>query len=367
MSQQPPYRPQSVAQSQGSQQIPPSHLQPSSNSIRCRFCGVDNRPNSSFCTNCGKQLIPVSQSQHPQAHRQVPADYQNPQTKKPHTLSKEVKIALITTVGTLLVAIVSGVFALMNHSSPSPTPVVLTDNHTPTDKGMTNNGTIYVVFNQPIPQPTTTPDNTPVSTNSVAQNSYAQDMPTLQFNASLQDNTNPQVKWEESDTAGNTGRSICGFQSGYYHAYDRDPNNASYTSCLAQQTNFADFTYEVQMTIVEGQAGGVFFRSQDSQNSQFSYMFLIKSNGYCGLYVVLNTASGPDFKGLVGGTITGFNTGLTQTNTIAIVARGSQIDIYVNQVGIARVTDSTYSQGGVGVIGWMNSDVVFSKAKLWTA
>ncbi len=297
--------------------------------------------------------------------QQVPVYHQDPQTKKPRTMSKEVKVALITTAGTLLVAIISGVFVLMNRPSPPPTPVV-TGNHTPTNKGMTNYGTINVVFNQAVPQPTTTPDNTSVPTSTGVQNPYAQDMQTLRFNAPLQDNTNPQVTWEESDTTGNTGRSICGFQSRYYHAYDTDPNNNSYTSCLAQQTNFADFTYEVQMTIVEGQAGGVFFRSQDSQSSQFSYMFLIRSDGYCGLYVVLNTASGPDFKGLVGGTITGFNRGLQQTNTIAIVARGSQIDIYVNQVGIARVTDSTYSQGGVGVIGWINSDVAFSNAKLWT-
>ena len=301
----------------------------------------------------------------PQQWQQVPAYYQEQQTKKPRIMSKEVKIALITTVGTLLIAIVSGVFALMNRPSPGP-PSIVTVNHTPTDKGTTNIGTINVVFNQAIPQPTTTPDNTAVPTSTDVQNPYAQDMQALQFNASLQDNTNPQVKWEESDTTGNTGRSICGFQSRYYHAYATDPKNDSYTSCLAQQSNFADFTYEVQMTIVEGQAGGVFFRSQDSQNSQFSYMFLIKPDGYCALYVVLNSASGPDFKGLVGGTIKRFNTGLQQTNTIAIVVRGSQIDIYVNQIGIARVTDSTYSQGGMGVISWINSDVVFSNAKLWT-
>jgi len=192
--------------------------------------------------------------------QQVPVYHKDPQTKKPRTMSKEVKVALITTAGTLLVAIISGVFVLMNRPSPPPTPVV-TGNHTPTNKGMTNYGTINVVFNQAVPQPTTTPDNTSVPTSTGVQNPYAQDMQTLRFNASLQDNTNSQVTWEESDTTVNTGRSICRFQGGYYHAYDADSSNASYTSCLAQQTNFTDFTYEVQMTIVEGQAGGVFFRS----------------------------------------------------------------------------------------------------------
>ena len=119
------------------------------------------------------------------------------------------------------------------------------------------------------------------------------------------------------------------------------------------------------MIIVQGVLAGSSFDPRILKAHNFRICSL--SDGLCGLYAILNGASGPDFKGLVGGTIAQFNRGLAATNTIAIVARGNQIDIYVNQLGIASVVDNTYSQGGVGVIGWTNSDVVFRNAKLWTA
>jgi hypothetical protein len=332
----------------------------------CAFCGAMTKPNAAFCNKCGQPIQPVSQLQRQQVQ---------PPAKKS---GAKVKIALITTVGTVLVAIISGVFALVHpFSPPGPTPITPSNSHSASNNGngntanngngnMTNNGSMTIVFSQNVPAPTARPTAAPASTGANVTNPYAQDMQTFRFNASLEDNTNPNVKWEESDITGNTGRNICAFYNGYYHAYDQDPRNASYTDCEAQQSNFTDFTYEVQMIIVQGNAGGVFIRSQDSQSPQFSYLFLIRSDGLCGLYAVLNTASGPYFKGLVGGTITHFNRG-SGANTIAIVARGDQIDIYVNQIGIASVVDSTYRQGGVGVIGWTNSDVVFRNAKLWTA
>ena len=187
------------------------------------------------------------------------------------------------------------------------------------------------------------------------------------FSASLQDNTNPDVLWEESENALNGAKSACAFQNGNYHSYSFDPEGHLYTYCLAQQINAIDFTYEVQMSIVNGTAGGVFFRSQNSQNSPFSsYLFLIKPNGFYVLCAAMNTDLGTVGKGLINGTITQFNQGYGNTNTIAIVARGNQIDIYVNHIGIATVNDNTYVQGGLGVASWIKSDVVFSNAKFWT-
>lgn len=229
----------------------------------------------------------------------------------------------------------------------------------------TNNGTIYIVLNGNLPQPTTTPTQSPATTQDTTQNPYAQDMSTQVFNTSLQDNTNSNVQWEESDITQNSGRSVCTFYNQYYHAYDADPNKASYTSCQAQQTNVTNFTFEVQMIGVQGYAGGFFFRSQNS--TQFAYLFLVRSDGLYGLYTVLNTTSGPYFKGIVGGTLSNFNTGTGQINTLAVVARDSEINIYVDLVGIASIQDSTYSQGGIGVVAWTNSDVVYRNAKLWTA
>ncbi len=167
---------------------------------------------------------------------------------------------------------------------PTPTPVPPTNHTTSNQNNQTNSGNnnvnmthsnVYIVVGQNLPGANATPDNNPSSTTDATQNPYAQDMPTSQFNASLRDNTSPGVQWEESDITGNDGgRYICNFYQGYYHAYEAGGNG--FTTCLAQQTNFSDFTYEVQMDIMQGNYGGVFFRSQ---NSQLMYVFLVSPKG----------------------------------------------------------------------------------------
>jgi len=56
-------------------------------------------------------------------------------------------------------------------------------------------------------------------------------------------------------------------------------------------------------------------------------------------------------------------------NLIAVVAKGNSITLYVNGQNIGSVSDSTYSQGEIGVAADDVSnptEVVFSNAKVWT-
>jgi len=250
--------------------------------------------------------------------------------------------------------------------SQKPGEIHTTNNSSQTNQGNNNvnmaHNNIYIVVGQNLPVATATPNSTPVSTTSVTQNPYAQDMQTTQLSTSLNSNSSTGVQWEESDITHNGGRYICIFYKDYYHAYES--GGTGFTTCRAQQTNFFNFTYEVQMDIVRGNYGGIFFRSQ---NSQLMYLFLISQNGACGLYSIDNTSSGPNLKGLTGGTASQCNTVSGQFNTIAVVARNTQIDIYINKIGIARTFDSMYSQGGIGVVGGFNSDVAYTNAQVWTA
>src|SRR5207245_1637648 len=53
---------------------------------------------------------------------------------------------------------------------------------------------------------------------------------------------------------------------GTYYVTSKTKNTFEY-GC-AQNTNFSNFTYQVQMTIIEGDSGGIIFRA-DSANSKF--------------------------------------------------------------------------------------------------
>jgi len=117
------------------------------------------------------------------------------------------------------------------------------------------------------------------------------------------------------------------------------------------------------MTIVKGDAGGIGFRTDVTKGN--GYLFVISQDGKYGLYLFANSSS----VLLRGGSSTAINTGLNQSNLLAVVANGSTIDLYVNNQKIDGVTDSTYSQGkfGVGALN-LNSptEVVFGNAKVWT-
>ena len=99
--------------------------------------------------------------------------------------------------------------------------------------------------------------------------------------------------------------------------------------------------------------------------------FGINQNGAYALWTINNCPS-PNctLSELRGGSSTDINTGLNQSNLLAVVAKGSIIDLYVNQKKITSVSESTYSQGQIGVAAkdenGSTTQVVFSDAKVWT-
>ncbi len=123
------------------------------------------------------------------------------------------------------------------------------------------------------------------------------------------------------------------------------------------------------MTIKNGDFGGIAFRGHPTTSQ--SYAFILRQDGN---YIVSNYT---DVQGthhdlgssLNGSPISNFNKGLGQSNLVAVVANGNQISLFVNNVQVTSVTDSTYSQGQIGVFAddeGNATDVAFSDAKVWT-
>jgi len=156
----------------------------------------------------------------------------------------------------------------------------------------------------------------------------------------------------------------CEFTAGAYHV--KSQSQSSGTTCIAQSTDYSNFAFQVQMTIIAGDDGGIVFRA-DGASSGF-YIFGIDSSGNYALSLFLG--SNPHGRTLAFGLSSAFNTGLNRPNLITVVARGSSIDLYVNRQYVTGGSDSTYSHGQIGVVAFTYfgnpTEVVFSNAKVWT-
>lgn len=173
---------------------------------------------------------------------------------------------------------------------------------------------------------------------------------------------NDSYKWQEYTDPGGFGCIITG---GAYHIYLQP---YAYLVCIAEYTNFSNFAYQVQMTIIRGESGGIVFRVVDFNTNKF-YYFYISSDGTYALALSRDEHSSHD-RLLRSGSSSFIKRGLKQSNLIAVVASGSNIYLYVNKQYVTSVRDSTYSSGQIGVYATditAPTEVAFSHAQVWNA
>ena len=171
-----------------------------------------------------------------------------------------------------------------------------------------------------------------------SQNPYPPHKGKLAFYDPLGDN-NGGHNWDElTDSNG-----ACSFTDGAYHVSTFHP---WYLQLCTEATNFSNFVYQVQMTIVAGEFGGIVF-GVNGIHSQF-YCLRLGQNGSYEFYLHAgNLGSGTQV--LKSGTSAAIKSGLNQSNLIAVVVSGSDVDLYVNHQHITYLSDSSYSQGQLGV------------------
>jgi hypothetical protein len=172
------------------------------------------------------------------------------------------------------------------------------------------------------------------------------------FLANSLSNNSAGYPWPEgTDKVG-----TCLFTGGAYHNIEPTPDY--FHGCGPRGVTLRDFVFQVQMTIVKGDAGGIIFRW--NSNTQH-YMFLINQDGSYELRV--------DFTIIAGGLSSAINVGLNQSNLIAIVAHGNTLDLFVNKHYITSVNDTTLSEGGIGIVAHaisQSTEVEFRNAMVWT-
>jgi hypothetical protein len=173
--------------------------------------------------------------------------------------------------------------------------------------------------------------------------------------------------WRDQRINDNNGNLLAGcfFQAGAYYA-QAVPGRS--IVCPAQATNFSDFLYQVQITIWQGHSGGLSFRSNQN-DFHLCYAFRISTDGTYifekyislnGRYVNLPITSGASAA---------IKQGPNQTNTLAVLARGSTFSLYVNGQYVTNASDSTYRSGEIGVFVESDAGAVssyFHNATVWT-
>jgi serine/threonine protein kinase len=156
----------------------------------------------------------------------------------------------------------------------------------------------------------------------------------------------------------------CQFTQGAYHI--RQYKTSFLKTCIDSSHDLSNFTFEVQMTIIKGDCGGIQVRYDRAKNSD--YTFSICQDGSYDFRLFIDPI-GPQVEMLTGGRSSAIHTGPDQSNVIAVVANGSSFDLYVNHQKIDSAHDATYSHGKIALTAeaFANpTEVVFSNAKVWT-
>jgi serine/threonine protein kinase len=138
----------------------------------------------------------------------------------------------------------------------------------------------------------------------------------------------------------------------------------SYNYCHAtQELTFQNFTYQVQMTLTQGDFAGIVFRADTTKNT--FYYFGINAKGQYALFYY-NSSYFISILDL--SSSSAIHSGLGQSNTIAVVAQGSNLDFYVNMQRVAGIKDALYTRGSIGVAAGIQggaTEATFSNAKVW--
>lgn len=162
----------------------------------------------------------------------------------------------------------------------------------------------------------------------------------------------------------------CFFAANSYHILD--VSNGTMEVCLANETFFTNFTFEVSMTIVAGDCGGLAFRTTFPQ----LYYFLSCMDGRY-RFVRYDRDNMTNTLVIARGISPVIHQGLKATNTLAVVAVNGTFTLYVNHTLILHATDKAYLDGQVGMIAHtcrdassnlcdVPTEVSFTNVRVWS-
>ncbi len=229
----------------------------------------------------------------------------------------------------------NGVFAAMHCSCLGNATDLTSDNGTLTTQGTTFHTTYQTLTRQRAAADTI---SAPISSPNLTATAAASD-PYLSGQGTLlvHDPLNKPYLWR-NNIAKDWG-GACTFKNGAYAISQVETDNR-YFHCDAGTLHTSNFIYEAQITLLNGDCGGITFRY--NANAHSGYRFLACANGIARL---LAYPDGGHYTRLLDEPVAALHTGYNQSNLLAVVARDNTLDLYINKQKIGTFTDNTLHDG----------------------
>jgi serine/threonine protein kinase len=158
----------------------------------------------------------------------------------------------------------------------------------------------------------------------------------------------------------------CVFASDGYHVKE----GTNWHGCKESANTYQDAAIAVNMRILSGLSGGLFFRvSTDLFDEYSGYLFEINTAGKyrIALFSQRITATITPLKNWT--PTPALRQGSAASNTLQVIAQGSNLSFYVNGVFLVQLTDPTYSSGVIAFFattdGTTAADVVYSNLRVF--
>src|SRR5579859_6769549 len=156
----------------------------------------------------------------------------------------------------------------------------------------------------------------------------------------------------------------CTFEANGYHVTDTRQQTFYY--CMSTGSYYANFAFQVRVTIVSGDGASLIFRGSAEQNK--FYRFRIDQYGDYGLLLSNDPTVSEAPQPLRAGSSQAINQGTGQMNVLTVIAIDSDIYLYINSHFIVHEKDSTLSAGEIGLAASdysKSTNVLFYQAEVW--
>lgn len=191
----------------------------------------------------------------------------------------------------------------------------------------------------------------------------------LVYADALTDLKNPATKAANWDQG-----SQCVFKLDGYHAIENTSiiGTGQTHGCRESGYQYQLFALTVDLTIISGHTGGVFFRTQMKTLGAYSgYLFEIDNQGTYKISSSGNFSTGVGSDTFKEGTSSALQMGVNAKNTLLIIAGRTSLLFYVNNVYLATWQNATFTIGNIAFLATTslngpNADMLYSNLKIYS-